>query len=143
MKKKETTEEVRGTLGMDQAASFHQKLDRELNFNIKMKHSSRDSRYKRTPYDELREQGNLHAAYFKEQFALISEKQCKLPSRTRRVIVYEITLAVHTIMEREKALEAKREKAKRTAIPAVIASPMRRHCGHRPAISFQSHELTK
>lgn len=91
-------------------SSFHQKLDRELNFNIKMKHSSRDSRYKRTPYDELREQGNLHAAYFKEQFALISEKQCKLPSRTRRVIVYEITLAVHTITAREKQLEAKTAK---------------------------------
>lgn len=109
MKKKET-EETGVTVEMDTQSTFHQKLDRELNFNLKMKHSTRDPRYKRTPYDELREQGNLNATYFKEQFVLISEKQCKLASRTRRVIVCEITLAVHTITAREKQLEAKTAK---------------------------------
>lgn len=45
MKKKET-EETGVTVEMDTQSTFHQKLDRELNFNLKMKHSTRDPRHR-------------------------------------------------------------------------------------------------
>ncbi|MCI2145816.1 MAG: hypothetical protein LKK08_06170 [Bacteroidales bacterium] len=59
-------------------------------------------RYKRTPYDSLRENGNLNVPFIKSEFDKIGKHESKLPRNQRDAIVLLVLKVVADINKETK-----------------------------------------